>query len=187
MKKTVAALFSLVFLVLVVPVSSAQVLQASPQRVSADEMKERMRQGMEERFNEMDEDEDGSLSKEEFKKMFTQEGSGPSTWPSSDELRERLGESRKTSTSASSAQADKEAQRARLIDQEVQKEREKKQDEQFTKFDENGDGKLSKEEYLEFGDIALQERLKRTRERRGGDDRQPRGPGRPNPQHQRGP
>lgn len=148
---------------------------------------ERMKQSMEDRFDEMDEDEDGSLTKEEFKNLMSQDRT-PSHAPIFQRSQSDSG-SRTTAagTETTSTQDRSAVQRKKLMDEAAQKEREKEIDAQFDKFDENEDGKLSKEEYLDAQGKTFRERMDRAREQRGGGDRQGgQRQGRPTPP-QRGP
>ena len=166
MKKFLTTILSFTILVaLSVPVFAQQARQVGARSVSSDQMMERLKQGMEERFDEMDEDEDGSLSLEEFKKLNTPDSStlrGRST------TSQRIGTTSTTSTNrASSTQASSSTQSTKAMAEEAKREREKELEKQFEKFDDNEDGKLTKEEYLEAQGKAVQERMERSRGQRG--------------------
>lgn len=167
---------------LAIPVSSQQaqkVRQIESSRVSADQMMERIKQGMEDRFDEMDEDEDGSLSKDEFKKLNTEERSNPRSDSTTGPVIRTLS-TPKTSTSDSSTSA--QAQRAKLMEEDAKRERDKELEEQFDKFDVNDDGKLSKEEYLDARGKDVRERMvRRDQERGSGGERRGQRQGRATP------
>ena len=70
--------------------------------------------------------------------------------------------------------------------EEAKREREKELEAQFDKFDEDEDGKLTKEEYLDAQEKSMRERMEqRGQQQRGGGERQGQRQGRPMPQ--RGP
>lgn len=166
MKKILTTVLSFTILfALTVPAVSQQARQVGAQRVSADQMMERLKQGMEERFDEMDEDEDGSLSVEEFKKLNTPEPS--STRPERPTRSSTSSSSATSTTRASNTRTLGSAQRTEAMTEEAKREREEELEKQFKKFDENEDGKLTKEEYLESQGKAVQERMERARGQRG--------------------
>ncbi len=185
MKKFLTAVLSFIVLfALTVPAVSQQAQRVGAPSMSSDQMMERLKQGMEERFDEMDEDEDGSLSIEEFKKMNTQERVSSRTGSTT---RQRTGTSSTTSTRASTSRTSGSTQRTPAMDEEAKREREKELEAQFEKFDENEDGKLTKEEYLEAEEKSMRERMEqRAQQQRGGGERQGQRQGRSMPS-QRGP
>lgn len=184
MKKILTTVLSLtILLALTVPAVSQQARQVGAQRMSSDQMMERLKQSMEDRFDEMDEDEDGALSKEEFKKLNTPE---PSSTRPERPTRSSTSSSSATSTRATSSRTSGTIQRTPVSDEEAKREREKELERQFDKFDVDEDGKLTKEEYLEAQSKAAQERRERAREQRGSGERQGQRQGRAMPT-QRGP
>ncbi|MCY3884808.1 MAG: EF-hand domain-containing protein [Gammaproteobacteria bacterium] len=173
MKKFFTAFLSVtVVFALAIPGFSQQARQVGVQRNSPDATIELLKQSMEERFDAIDEDEDGSLTKEEFKKLMSQDRTSSRT-PNFQRSR-TSSESRSPATSGrtTNTQDESDAQRRKLMDEAEQKEREKELDARFDKLDENEDGKLSKDEYLDAQDKALRERMDRAREQRGGGQRQ---------------
>lgn len=173
MKKLLSAFLSIsIVFVLAIPAFSQQARQTSVQRISPDGMMDRLKQSLEDRFDDMDEDEDGSLTKEEFKKLMSQDRTSTRT-PSIQRSRNASG-SRTTSTATrpTNNQDAEAAQRKKLVDEAARKEREKEIDEQFKKFDENEDGKLSKDEYLGAQEQAIRDRMDRGQEQRGRGERQ---------------
>ena len=167
---SVVTVFS--FLIAVsIPVAAQQATRGGFQRgemPSAEEMMERMKERMEEAFDAADEDEDGSLTKEEFKEM----NSGGMSAQSS-----RQGQQGSASTgTATAARATRTlpssgaASGRQMSDEErkkLEEARDKRLEEQFTAWDEDENKKLSKKEYLDGYQKDMEERMKQRQQQRG--------------------
>ncbi len=122
---------------------------AGPARVdiramNPEDMKKTLVARFEQRFDDADEDGDGSLSKEEFKKM--------SSSTNSSSMAVQGKESQPSSADSQTGQKSKLTEKQR-------KEREKALDAQFDKLDSDDDGMIAKEEFVDARSSAMSNAL----------------------------